>query len=299
MTSVKSGSPLVALFVALLLSSLVHKGERGPREGQWRPPERARGSDQRASLVRGGDRSVPPRTDPARGRDTTDLDTEEEARLEVKVVTFNQGRFDPPILEPFRFWPRGHTAVIIDGDVHSFETDWQCGKTETEYKTDNAWRGAWVQVLDVPKSDAQQLQADFDRSCGTGAFLLTGVCTSSAGRLLQNVLTDLEVTWAPMRLRRQLTKKRYVDQIYRWHREVWVDNFVRCVRGTRGDQAHAAGPYASRANLQRARDECRKRLGLSETDLPLPLESPAELGRSVSWNRPTEPRDDLGTGQRD
>lgn len=115
---------------------------------------------------------------------------------------------------------RGRTAVIIDGKVHSFEAEWQCGETETEYKQANKWRGAWVQVLDVPQSDAKQIRDDFNRSCGTGVFLLTGVCTSSAGRLLQNVLTDLKVTWAPMHLRSQLGRRGYVDHTYRWHRGV-------------------------------------------------------------------------------
>jgi hypothetical protein len=212
MTSVKSvRAPSVVLFVALVVLPLQQQ-EGVPLTAPFQPPQ-------------GG-------TEPA---DEPPFGTAAASPPEIKVVTFNQGRFDPRILEPVRFWPRGHTAVIIDGAVHSFETDWQCGETEAEYKRANEWRGAWVQVLDLPASDAKQIRKDFARSCGTGAFLLTGVCTSSAGRLLQNALPDLTVTWAPMRLRAQLGRRGYVDRTYRWHREVWADHFVRCLRGENGD----------------------------------------------------------------
>jgi hypothetical protein len=203
--------------------------------------------------------------------------SEEKKRIEVKVVTFNQGGFDPPTLEPFRFWPRGHTAVIIDGDVYSFEAGWQCGETEAEYKQDNEWRGAWIQVLDVPKSDARQLQEDFDRSCGRGIFVLTGVCTSNTARLLQNVLAELKITWAPMRLRRQLAKSGHVKRTYRWHRKAWMENLIKCIRGKEG---YRPAGLPSKEDIKEARDECFAQMGLREKDAPLPLEFLVEEIRS-------------------
>jgi len=182
------------------------------------------------------------------------------------VVTFNQGTFDPAVLEPVRFWPRGHTAVIIDGEVHSFEANWRCGVPEAIYKDENDWRGAWVQVLDLPGAAARQIRANFDRSCGTGAFLLTGVCATSAGRLLRDVLVDLEVTWAPMRLRTQLAASGYVGETHRWHREVWEDSVTECVRGKTGLRDHpAVRPAGTKAG--KAREECLSQLGLRAEDL--------------------------------
>ena len=220
----------------------------------------------------------------------------------VKVVTFNQGRFDPPILEPLRFWPRGHTAVIIDGHVHSFEAHWQCGETEAKYKKKNEWRGAWVQVLDLPASDAARIQEDFRRSCGTGAFLLTGVCTSSAGRLLQNALTDLEVTWAPIRLRRQLAESGYVERTYRWHPAVWRKNVTRCMR-TRSELRAPLGTAEDRLTEDRltedrsvegsartARDECLRQLGLTAQDVALPHGPSGGAVRLGALGNPSPPR---------
>ena len=257
MTSVKSvRAPSVVLFVALVVLPLQQQ-EGVPLTAPFQPPQ-------------GG-------TEPA---DEPPFGTAAASPPEIKVVTFNQGRFDPRILEPVRFWPRGHTAVIIDGAVHSFETDWQCGETEAEYKRANEWRGAWVQVLDLPASDAKQIRKDFARSCGTGAFLLTGVCTSSAGRLLQNALPDLTVTWAPMRLRAQLGRRGYVDRTYRWHREVWADHFVRCLRGENGDPPPLKGPHLSKGMARKARGKCLKQLGLRTEDVSLPVESSADPARS-------------------
>ena len=68
-------------------------------------------------------------------------------------------------------------------------------------------------------------------------IVLAGVCTSSTGRLPQNVLTGPEATWAPMRLRRQLPKNRYVGQTCPGLRKVWVDSFIQCMRGTGKDRA--------------------------------------------------------------
>lgn len=257
MTSVKSvRAPSVVLFVALVVLPLQQQ-EGVPLTAPFQPPQ-------------GG-------TEPA---DEPPFGTAAASPPEIKVVTFNQGRFDPRILEPVRFWPRGHTAVIIDGEVHSFETDWQCGETEAEYKRANEWRGAWVQVLDLPASDAKQIRKDFARSCGTGAFLLTGVCTSSAGRLLQNALPDLTVTWAPMRLRAQLGRRGYVDRTYRWHREVWADHFVRCLRGENGDPPPLKGPHLSKGMARKARGKCLKQLGLRTEDVSLPVESSTDPARS-------------------
>ena len=215
----------------------------------------------------------------------------------MKVVTFNQGRFDPPILEPLRFWPRGHTAVIIDGHVHSFEAHWQCGETEAKYKKKNEWRGAWVQVLDLPASDAARIQEDFRRSCGTGAFLLTGVCTSSAGRLLQNALTDLEVTWAPIRLRRQLAESGYVERTYRWHPAVWRKNVTRCMR-TRSELRAPLGTAEDRlmedrsveGSARTARDECLRQLGLTVQDVALPHGPSGGAVRLGALGDPSQPR---------
>lgn len=257
MTSVKSvRAPSVVLFVALVVLPLQQQ-EGVPLTAPFQPPQ-------------GG-------TEPA---DEPPFGTAATSPPEIKVVTFNQGRFDPRILEPVRFWPRGHTAVVIDGEVHSFETDWQCGETEAEYKRANEWRGAWVQVLDLSASDAKQIRKDFARSCGTGAFLLTGVCTSSAGRLLQNALPDLTVTWAPMRLRAQLGRRGYVDRTYRWHREVWADHFVRCLRGENGAQPPLTGPHLSRGMARKAHGKCLKQPGLRTEDVSLPVESSADPARS-------------------
>jgi hypothetical protein len=225
----------------------------------------------------------------------------------VKVVTFNQGRFDPPILEPLRFWPRGHTAVIIDGRVRSFETHWQCGETEAKYKKKNEWRGAWVQVLDLPASDAARIKEDFRRSCGTGVFLLTGVCTSSAGRLLQNALADLEVTWAPIRLKRQLAESGYVERTYRWHPAVWRKNVARCMRkrselraplGTAEDRLMEDRLTEDRlmedrlmeGSARKARDRCLRQLGLAEQDIALPGKPPGEAVRLGALSAPSPPR---------
>ncbi len=292
MMSVRSGgTPSVVLFVSLIFLPLPHQqGE--PLTAQCQPPRNAEGPDHRSSICHGR-RGTPGQPGPGptqKGRkdpaEKAPFGAEESKKLEIKVVTFNQGRFDPPILEPVRFWPKGHTAVIIDGEVHSFEADWQCGETKAEYKQDNEWRGAWVQVLDVPKSDAKQIQKDFDRSCGTGAFLLTGVCTSSASRLLQNVLTDLKITWAPMRLRGQLVKGGHVDRTYRWHREVWADNVAQCLGGeNERARHHPEGASPSKGTLERAHDKCLKLLGLSKEDVPLPLGSSVDAVEPV----PLEP----------
>ena len=271
MTSVKSvRAPSVVLFVALVVLPLHHQ-EGTPLTAQCQPPQDGAGPGRLGPRHTQEDETEPAEEAP--------FGTAEAPPPEIKVVTFNQGRFDPPVLEPVRFWPRGHTAVIIDGGVHSFETDWQCGETEAEYKRANEWRGAWVQVLDLPKSDAKQIREDFSRSCGTGAFLLTGVCTSSAGRLLQNVLTDLTVTWAPMRLRGQLGRRGYVDRTYRWHREVWADNFVQCLQGENGTQPPLEGPHLSRGMARKAHGSCLKQLGLRKEDISLPVESSADASR--------------------
>jgi hypothetical protein len=215
----------------------------------------------------------------------------------VKVVTFNQGRFDPSILEPLRFWPRGHTAVIIDGHVRSFETHWQCGETEAKYKKKNEWRGAWVQVLDLPASDAAQIQEDFRRSCGSGAFLLTGVCTSSAGRLLQNALADLEVTWAPIRLRKQLAASGYVERTYRWHPAVWRKNVARCMR-KRSELRAPLGTVEARLmedrfvenSARKARDRCLRQLGLTVRDVSPPHGPSGGAVRLGALGTPSPPR---------
>ncbi len=272
MTSVKSASPLVVFLAALLCSSLFHQAGGNFVENQLRLSENSERLGPRTSICRGWNASSPQPSSKSARKPEND----EEKQLQVKVITFNQGRFDPPILEPFRFWPRGHTAVIIDGTVHSFEADWQCGTTEAAYKEDNEWRGAWVQVLDVPESDAGQIQKDFERSCGAGAFLLTGVCTSSAGKLLQNVLTDLKVTWAPMQLRRQLAERSHVARTYRWHPEVWANNFLRCVEKRKRDRYRSTDPRPPRMNVQDVRDGCLRRLGLSKKDIAPLVESPKD-----------------------
>jgi len=266
MASVKSArAPSVVLCVALIVLPLQQQ-EEAPLTAPHQPPQDG----------------TKPAEEPPFG-------TAAASPPEIKVVTFNQGRFDPRILEPVRVWPRGHTAVIIDGEVHSFETDWQCGETEAEYKRANTWRGAWVQVLDLSASDAKQIRKDFARSCGTGAFLLTGVCTSSAGRLLQNALPDLTVTWAPMRLRAQLSRRGYVDRTYRWHREVWADHFVRCLRGENGAQPPLKGPHLSRGMVRKAHGKCLKQLGLRTEDVFLPVEP------SAGPARPSPPEPSLHT----
>jgi len=201
MTLVKPGVLSVVFLTALLVSAFSHQGEQTLFGDKSRSLASGLEISQGVLPDHGSYRDQPSADSP-RVLEKTTANVEgshgqNDSRLEVKVVPFNQGRFDPSILEPLRFWPRGHTAVIINGDVYSFEANWQCGDAEAGYKDANAWRGAWVQVLDISESDARQIQQDFRQSCGTGAFLLTGVCTSSAGRLLQNVLADLEVTWAP------------------------------------------------------------------------------------------------------
>jgi hypothetical protein len=195
-------------------------------------------------------------------------------RVEVKVVTFNQGGFDPHTLEPFRFWPRGHTAVIIDGDVYSFEADWECGQSEEEYKRDNQWRGAWVQVLDIPESDAKQLQQDFRSSCGRGAFIITGLCSSNAAGVLQSVLGSLEAGHfdpSPMELRSQLASHGYVERTYQWNRKVRVENLVACVKRQEGPQYRPAG-LPKKEDIKNARDKCLKQLGLTRNDVTLSAE---------------------------
>ena len=310
MTAAEPDAPPVIVFVAVLTSALLCQGEAppsskklhpliggvdldapaslrhrvhhrgGPYHGEgslhytaFTPPIQARPSGPRGpGAPRAGEREIPNEGEPSPPA--------------VKVVTFNQGRFDPPILEPLRFWPRGHTAVIIDGHVRSFEAHWQCGETEAKYKKKNEWRGAWVQVLDLPASDAARIKEDFRRSCGTGVFLLTGVCTSSAGRLLQNALADLEITWAPIRLRRQLAESGYVERTYRWHRTVWRKNVARCMR-RRSELRAPLGTVEARltedrlmeGSARRARDRCLRQLGLAEQDIALPGKPSGEAVR--------------------
>ena len=278
MTSVKPGVLSVVFLTALLVSAFSHQSEQtlfgdnsraltsGLKISQGVLPDHGSHLNQPSAESLRVHRKTTANAEGSRGQN--------DNRPEVKVVTFNQGRFDPSILEPIRFWPRGHTAVIINGDVYSFEANWQCGDAEAEYKDANAWRGAWVQVLDISASDARQIQQDFRQSCGTGAFLLTGVCTSSAGRLLQNVLADLEVTWAPTRLRRQLAESGHVERTDRWHRTVWTRNVIRCVRERDRSPPWSAGPVDD--GLRTARDKCLKQLGLSKKDIALPLESLAD-----------------------
>lgn len=316
MTAVEPEAPSVIVFVAVLSSVLLCQGETPLLSEKLRPPSDGVGPDLLASLHHGERPSNPTASTPlmwdppprARGSSAPSAGESEipdegaPSPPDVKVVTFNQGRFDPPILEPLRFWPRGHTAVIIDGHVRSFEAHWQCGETEAKYKKKNEWRGAWVQVLDLPASDAARIKEDFRRSCGTGVFLLTGVCTSSAGRLLQNALADLEVTWAPIRLKRQLAESGYVERTYRWHPAVWRKNVARCMRrrsepraplGTAEDRLMEDRLTEDRlmeGSARRARDRCLRQLGLAEQDIALPGKPSGEAVRLGALSAPSPPR---------
>lgn len=129
--------------------------------------------------------------------------------VDIKVVTFKEGAGPFP----------SHTALIIGGYVYSFSTGWKCGQTEAEYKRTNRWRGAYVQVLDVPEEDAVRLQTAMNHACHHGTFLLHGDCTSNTAHFLQMLLEDLEGSWFPSTFREQLAAGGYVSESYEWERE--------------------------------------------------------------------------------
>jgi len=79
---------------------------------------------------------------PAAGGEERDRPAPEgEERVDVKVVTFETGAVD--VSEDYR----GHTALVVGGYTYSFGSNgWSCGQTEAEYRRQNEYRTATVQV---------------------------------------------------------------------------------------------------------------------------------------------------------
>lgn len=141
--------------------------------------------------------------------------SDETERIDLKVITFKEGAQDPIVPESYH----GHTALVVGGYVYSFDAGgWKCGITEAEYQRENAHRGAWVQVLDVPESDARQIQGDLNAACESGAYGFTGVCTSNSANFLQQSLEEVDSTWSPKRLKNRLDKSGHVKQTYEWEK---------------------------------------------------------------------------------
>jgi hypothetical protein len=123
----------------------------------------------------------------------SDIDAEERekqgAKTEVEVLTFLYGGkamdWGGEKLGGFR----GHTAVIVGDLVYSFEAGWSCGYTKGGYLAKNTFRDAIGQVLEVTAEDAAKLQANLNKSCGTGVYFAGGdICTGKASLALDNAL---------------------------------------------------------------------------------------------------------------
>jgi hypothetical protein len=124
--------------------------------------------------------------------------------IEINGITFGRGAL--PLLD----WigetfigegARGHTAIAVGELVYSFdEGGWEVGETESEYLAKNTFRGAHVQVLDVPLEDAQKIQKHLNDAANTGIYLFGGeVCTDATAAALAESLGKLDARMNPQR----------------------------------------------------------------------------------------------------
>jgi hypothetical protein len=116
-------------------------------------------------------------------------DEEKGATTEVEILTFLYGGklldMGGEALGGFR----GHTAVIVGDLLYSFEAGWSCGYTKSGYLAKNTHRDGIGQVLQVTQKDAAKLQANLNKSCGTGVYFVSGdICTGQSALALDKAL---------------------------------------------------------------------------------------------------------------
>lgn len=136
--------------------------------------------------------------------------TSTEKQANVEVVTFEFGARSG-------FW--GHTALIVNGNVYSFEGGmdpkapllkgtgaWKYYGSIGDYWEKNlVTDGAYGQQMAIPKDDLVKLESELRKSVGTGTYAFSGqVCGSAAGRILQTVLPSLDIAHRPKELRKNL-----------------------------------------------------------------------------------------------
>lgn len=125
------------------------------------------------------------------------LKTLDGKAVEVEVITFMFGsKATDGLGVVFGGGAKGHTAIVVDGLVYSFEQlGWGAGKTRAEYLAENGWRPALGLSLKLTRTDTRKILQDLNASVGEGTYLLDGdVCTDATARVLQQTLPNLKPT---------------------------------------------------------------------------------------------------------
>lgn len=151
---------------------------------------------------------------------TNHYENSKEKKTEVEVITYLYGgslmNFGGLIAGLGRGEEtQGHTALIVNGLVYSFEAGWMCGQTRNDYLATNLYRDGIGQVLDVSNKQANSLQENLNEACGTTyIYGLPEICTGRAAEELnESFNSNLDLIWDPqkffMLIEKEFTVKKY------------------------------------------------------------------------------------------
>jgi len=136
--------------------------------------------------------------------DVDNMDREKDGKTsEVEVITFlygNQG-FDETGEDVGHH--RGHTALIVNGMVYTYEDGWEIGLSKAQYLKKNEYRDGIGHVLDIPEHDVKPLQNNLNNSLGEGTYAVANfdngyipemgeICTGATTQKLEKMLPHVQ-----------------------------------------------------------------------------------------------------------
>lgn len=118
---------------------------------------------------------------------------ESGASSEVEVITFLYGHDALDKTGTVLGGYRGHTAIVVNGMVYSYEDGWRAGMSKAQYLQANAWRDAVGHIIAIPEEDIEPLQNNLNVAVGTGIYIAENdICTGKTTKMLEKYLPHVE-----------------------------------------------------------------------------------------------------------
>lgn len=118
---------------------------------------------------------------------------ESGASSEVEIITFLYGHDALDKTGTALGGYRGHTAIVVNGMVYSYEDGWRAGMSKAQYLQANAWRDAVGHIITIPEEDIEPLQNNLNAAVGTGIYIAENdICTGKTTKMLENHLPHVE-----------------------------------------------------------------------------------------------------------
>lgn len=118
---------------------------------------------------------------------------ESGASSEVEIITFLYGHDALDEVGTVLGGYRGHTAIVVNGMVYSYEDGWRAGMSKAQYLQANAWRDAVGHIIAIPEEDIEPLQNNLNAAVGTGIYIAENdICTGKTTKMLEEHLPHVE-----------------------------------------------------------------------------------------------------------